>query len=424
MDIKRQPPGGKGGIPLLLRGAILWDGTSSKPRPDVDILVDDGRVAEITAGGQRRVEGDLEALDLDRRWVLPGLIDMHVHLVWSGSPDPAAAVAHEGEQLTTLRAMANAQAQLSAGVTAVRDLGGNWDIPLTVAQAIDHGYLLGPLVVAAGKTVIMTGGHDPFWGIPSDGPDAVLRAVRRQISLGAGVIKVAATGGVYGRATGEEIGQSELTLEELATAAAEAHRFGLRVAAHALGRDGIANAVRAGIDTIEHGNFLDEELVSEMQQRGTVLCPTLAIYRRIAEGGAFGVPPYAVVKAQRAVNAHRDSFQMALEAGVPIVAGTDAGSCATPHPALIAELEMMLEYGMPIERVLAAATSTAAHVLGRPGLGRIEPGKAADLFILEESPLEELSRLRSPAGVLRGGKMVGEAHMGHASKISPEEVVS
>jgi imidazolonepropionase-like amidohydrolase len=391
---------------LLLRDGTLWNGMRPETQPGVDILIQHGRIAAVAPAGQRRAQGNVAVMELDRRFVMPALIDMHVHLVWSGSPDPAEVVEREGEQLTTLRAMANAQAQLSAGVTAVRDLGGNWDIALTVSKAIDAGYLMGPLVIASGKTVIMTGGHDPFWGVPSDGPDAVLHAVRRQISLGAGVIKVAATGGVYGRPHGEEIGQSELTREELAVAVTEAHRFGLRVAAHALGREGIANAVSAGVDTIEHGTFLDDELIAEMQRRGTVLCPTLAIYRRIADGERYGIPAYAAAKAQRAVTAHRESFRMAREAGIPIIAGTDAGSCATPHPALIEELEVMREYGMPVEEVLAAATSTAARVLGQPALGTISPGQRADLLILDHNPLDDLSALRAPLRVLRSGRIV------------------
>jgi imidazolonepropionase-like amidohydrolase len=393
---------------ILLQDASLWDGVEPRVRTGIHVLVEGGQITRVTAGGLRGPEG-VPMFDLSGRYLMPGLIDMHVHLVWSGAPDPARVVNQEGEQLTTLRALANAQAELHAGITTVRDLGGNWDVALTVANAIDSGHVEGPQVVAAGKTIIMTGGHDPFWGIPSDSPDAVVAAVRRQVSLGARVIKVAATGGVYGRPHGEEIGQSELSLGELRVAADEAHRFGLKVAAHAVGREGIANAIRAGVDTIEHGNFLDEELIQEMLRRRTALCPTLAIYRRIAEGDTYGVPGYAVAKAQQAVDAHRRSFRMALESGVPIVAGTDAGSCATPHPALVAELETMLSYGMPVEAVLSAATSAAAQVLGRSQLGAIEPGRMADLLVSDASPLEDLSTLRSPALVLKSGRALAPA---------------
>jgi imidazolonepropionase-like amidohydrolase len=391
---------------LVLRGAVLWDGVHPEPRAGLAVLVEGDRIVDVRPAGTLSPRGH-EVLDLAGAFLMPGLIDMHVHLVWSGSSDPASVVASEGEQMTVVRAVANAAAELEAGVTTVRDLGGNWDIPITVARAIERGYARGPRVVAAGKTIIMTGGHDPFWGIPSDGPQAVLHAVRRQVSRGAGVIKVAATGGVYGRPEGEEIGQCELTEEELSVAAREAHRFGLRVAAHALGSEGIANAVRAGVDTIEHGIFLSEEILAEMRQRGTALCPTLLVYRTIAENRSGTIPDYAVHKARQAAEAHWESFRMALAAGIPIVAGTDAGSPDTPHPSLVAELELMREYGMPTDQVLASATRVAAEVLGRgTSLGTVEPGKKADLLAVDGNPLEDLGQLRSVRCVLRAGTVV------------------
>jgi len=358
----------------------------------------------VALGAGARVR-DADVLDLGGRHLLPGLIDMHVHLVWSGSPDPAAVVEREGEQLTTVRAVANAQAQVWAGVTTVRDLGGNADIAVTVASAVDKGVVEGPDIVAAGQTIIMTGGHDPFWGLASDGVDAVVRSVRRQVSIGARVVKLAATGGVYGRSEGEDVGQTELTLEELSAAVREAHRFGLKVAAHALGTEGIHNAVLAGVDTVEHGNFLTEEVVDLMRRHGTALCPTLAIYRTIADGAASGIPSYASDKAQSAAAAHVESFAMARAAGIPIVAGTDAGSCSTPHPALIGELAVMCELGMPVVEALRAATCTAADVLGRAGrAGRVAPGLSADLLVVDRDPRDDLRALLDPFLVLRRGR--------------------
>ena len=389
---------------VLLRGGTLWDGQQRQVRVGADVLVEDGRIAAV--GHEARDRG-AHVVDLEGRYVLPGLIDMHVHLVWSGGPDPATVVEREGEQLTTVRAAAQAQQQLGAGVTTVRDLGGNADIPLTVATAVDRGVLEGPTIVAAGQTIIMTGGHDPFWGLASDGVDAVVRSVRRQVSLGAGVIKVAATGGVYGRPEGENVGQTELTLEELTAAVHEAHRFGLKVAAHALGTEGIRNAVLAWVDTVEHGNFLDEETVALMRRQGTALCPTLAIYRTIAEGPGSGVPSYAADKAQRAVAAHRESFAMAREAGLQIVAGTDAGSCATPHPALVGELSALCDLGMTLYEALLAATSTAADVLARRGrTGRILPGGPADLVVVDDDPFHDVRALLEPYLVVREGRII------------------
>jgi len=392
---------------VLLQNVTLWDGVRPEPHAKMELLLEGDRIRGVRPSGTHKPSEADRTVDVAGAFVMPGLIDMHVHLMWSGSPDPASVVDKEGEQLTTVRCAANAQAQLRGGVTTVLDLGGNWDIPITVARAINRGYIWGPRVIAAGRTIIMTGGHDPFWGIFCDSPTQVISAVRRQVTLGAGVIKVSATGGVYGRPEAEEIGQSELGYDELAAAAAEAHRFGLKCASHALGTQGIRDSVRAGIDMIEHGIFLDEELVAEMTRRRTALCPTLMIYRKIADGSGGTIPAYATEKARKAVTAHRQSFTMALEAGIQIVAGTDAGSCDTRHPSLVDELEHLREYGMPAEQVLRSATSAAAQVLGMADrFGTLEPGKAADLIVVEGDPLQSPGALRHLRAVMHAGHFV------------------
>lgn len=385
-----------------LRDVMLWDGTRSDPRP-ADVAIVDGRVQMVLPAGSA-ADDDAVIMDLHGAFVQPGLIDMHVHLVWSGGADPATEVAAAGEQATTVRAYLNARAQLEAGITTVRDLGSNWDIAISIGRAVDRGDLEGPTIIASGRTVIMTGGHDPFWGIFSDGPEEVVRSVRHQAMIGAGVIKLAATGGVYGRSEGESIGDGELTRDEIAAAVTEAHRRGLRVAAHAVGRQGIKDAVAAGVNTVEHGNFLDEETIAAMVSAGTALCPTLAIYRTIAQNADGDIPAYASAKAKTVAAAHQESFRMAMGAGVDIVAGTDAGSCRTPHPALVDELIVMHSYGMATEAVLRAATSTAAKVLGREGdVGVVKPGAVADLLILDGDPFQDLEKLRSPRAVVRAG---------------------
>jgi imidazolonepropionase-like amidohydrolase len=392
---------------LLLHNATLWDGVNPDPRPHSSVLIEGNVIRSVRLSNLVGGDDVAQVIDLDGAFLMPGLIDMHVHLVWSGSADPVAVVDAEGQQLTTVRAVANNRAELKGGVTTVCDLGGNWDIPIALARAVERGYFQGSRVVAAGQTVIITGGHDGFWGIPSDGPAAVVHTVRRQVSLGAGVLKVSATGGAYGRAEGEEVGQSELTYEELAAAVNESHRFGLRVAAHALGAEGIGNAVGAGIDILHHGNFLNEELVREMKKRDTFFCPTLLTYRTLAEGASGGIPDYAVQKAQRTVQAHRESFRMAVEGGIPIVAGTDAGSPGMPHPVIVPELQLMEAYGMPVQQVLRAATSVAAKALGQGDrFGTIEPGKCADLLLLEGNPLEDLANLNRIRYVIRSGRLI------------------
>lgn len=380
---------------LVVRDAVVWDGESCDARP-ADIVCDAGRVVAVEAARSVRPALDAEVVDAEGSMVLPGLVDGHVHLVWSAGTDPAGVVEADGEQLTVVRAAANARSHLAAGVTTVADLGSNWNVAIAVAQAVERGHIEGPRVLAAGRTVAMTGGHDPFWVNACDGVDGVVRGVREQVFLGARLIKTAATGGVYGRAEGEEVGASELTAEELAALTREAHRRGVKVAAHALGTEGIRDAVAAGIDVIEHGVFLTEEIVAVMAERGTALCPTLAVYRSLAEGGG---PDYATAKAVEVVRAHDDAVRMAIDAGVPIVAGTDAGSPGMPHPSLASELAALQASGLPPVDVLKAATSRAGDALGAD-VGRIRPGAPADLILVDGDPLTDPTVAATPRAVV------------------------
>lgn len=387
---------------LILRDARVWDGKSADLH-DLDLVCRDGVVAEALPAGTARPAVDDVALDLAGATVVPGLVDAHVHLVWSGGTDPVGLVDREGEQLTLLRAAGHAQDQLRAGVTTVRDLGSSWNIAIHVARAIDRGAIEGPTVIASGRTVIMTGGHDPFWGLPCDGPDEVVKGVRTQVAAGAGVIKTAATGGVYGQAEGEDVGAAELTYEELRALTGEAHRRGRKVAVHALGTEGIRDAVAAGVDTVEHGVFLTEDIVEDMVRRGTVLCPTVAVYRRIADGLA---PDYATAKAREVVAAHRASVALARDAGVPIIAGTDAGAPGMPHPSLLDEVDALRELGLTPLEALRAATSGAADAIGTPRAGRVAVGAPADLVVLDGDPLSDPGLLRHPWAVVRHAALV------------------
>jgi imidazolonepropionase-like amidohydrolase len=181
-----------------------------------------------------------------------------------------------------------------------------------------------------------------------------------------------------------------------------------------LGTEGIRNAVLAGVDTIEHGTFLTEDIVAAMQERRTALCPTLVTYRRLAEDPEGAIPAYAVAKARTVVDAHQESFGMALDAGLPIVAGTDSGACQLPHPAVVDELIIMEEYGMPRVRAIRTATTEAARVLGREEeLGTIRPGARADLMIVENDPFGDLNALKRVWGVIRNGRCLGDLLAGH-----------
>lgn len=387
----------------VLVNATLIDGTGAAPAAQSWVRVAGERIREVGRGPAPKGAG--EVVDLEGRALLPGLIDMHVHLCWDGSLDPVAVNAAEGPELTLLKMVAHARATLARGITTVRDVGSVHDLTIPLERAIRAGVVPGPRLVACGKTVIMTGGHDPFWGVFADGPWAVAAAVRGQTFKGARHIKVCATGGVYGRPEGEEIGHVEHSREELEAACREAHRLGLRVACHAVGREGIDNAVAAGCDTIEHGIFASEEALRALATSGRFLTPTLFTYRNIAEGNA---PDYARRKAIACAEQHPKTVARARALGVAITAGSDAGSPSAPHPAFFRELADLVSRGglTPLETI-AAATATNARALGLEGeIGRVAPGLAADLLVVEGDPAREVAALERTWGVMQAGRWV------------------
>jgi imidazolonepropionase-like amidohydrolase len=384
---------------LLLNGDV-WDAQNGS-RSDNWVAVQDGTIADVspekpgTAATERTAET-----------ILPGLCDMHVHLVWDGSGDPVKTLRAESEQETTLRAVRNAREQLRGGVTTIRDLGSVDDISIAVAQAVKNGWIAGPRTYASGRTVIISGGHDPFWGLESDGPESCRRAIRQLRSAGADLIKVSATGGVYGQAVGEDPGVAELSLEELTAVVEEAHRFELDVTAHAVGREGIANAIEAGVDTIEHGNQLDPELIDTLAASSAAYDPTLYVYAGIAAGGDGDIPAYAQRNAQGMYDQHAEAFRSALDTDIRLLAGSDAGSPDVPHPGLHLELQQMVAEGMEPTTALEAATLAAARELGRPGLGLVEPGTPADLVCVDADPRSDVTAVAAPQSVVKDGILV------------------
>jgi imidazolonepropionase-like amidohydrolase len=386
----------------LLANLTLIDGTGAAPVAGAWLLVEDTRIADLGQGAAPPADA---RLDLGGRACLPGLIDLHVHLCWDGSADPVDVNRRDGEELTLLRMARHARDTLERGVTTVRDVGSVADLSLILDRAIRGGMVPGPRLIACGRTLVMTGGHDPFWGVFCDGPWAGVAGVRGQAYRGARVIKVAATGGVYGRAEGEEVGTSELGLEELRAICTEAHRLGLRVATHAVGRDGIENSVAAGCDTIEHGIFASDEALARMAAEGRFLTPTLFIYRHIAEGAG---PDYARRKAIACAEQHPRTVARARAAGVAITAGSDSGSCGAPHPALFAELrDLVARGGLSPLQAISAATATNAHALALDGeIGTLAPGRQADLLIVEGNPARDITALERPWAVMQAGRWV------------------
>ena len=375
------------------------------------IVIEDGKILRIEANGTAPDGADLT--DLAGHTLLPGLIDMHVHL--DGRPEYGGySNLQFTDRFATALAVANAEKMLKAGFTTVRNLGdGDYNVA-GVDQAIDEGWVPGPRIVNANYALGATGGHcDQTYLPPSfnakspavgDSPDELRKRVREQRKYGAEVIKVCATGGVFSRNT--EPGQAQLTLEELTAIADEAHFWGLKVAAHAHGATGIKLAIRAGIDTIEHASIVDDEGIRLAAEKGTFFSMDIfnTDYTQ-ATGKANGVLEDNLRKDREIAQIQRDNFRKAHKAGVRMVFASDAG--VMPHEDVGGQFRVMVEYGMTPLQAIRAATVNAADALGQAGkVGTLKPGAWADIVAVKGDPLADVGVLASVDAVLKGGQLV------------------
>lgn len=393
---------------LLLTNARLVDGTGAAPRDNTTVVVQDGRIAQIRGSGDDGSGEGAQVLDLEGRTLLPGLINAHCHVMMDASGDPIAAVSRKDVATAVLEAAGRARQMLHAGITTARDLGGYEYAELALRDAIARGQLPGPRLLCAGKVITMTGGHGWPIGLESDGPEEVRKAARTNIKRGADCLKFMATGGVL--TEGVEPGASQLAEEEMRAGVEEARHVGKHTASHAQGTEGIKNALRAGVDTIEHGIFLDDESIQMMVERGTVLVPTLAApYQIVQAGAARGIPEWALEKSIRVSDSHRQSFEWALAAGVTIAAGNDGGTPFNPSHDLVTEIRLMIEYGMNPLAAIRAATLGSARAVGLvEETGTVQKGKWADLIVLGPGadPLADISALADVEHVIKRGQVV------------------
>lgn len=392
---------------LILADARLVDGRGVVMDRG-NVRIDGSVIVEI--GSDRRPPG-IPVIDASGRTVCPGLMNAHVHLSFDGTVDPEPTFRNEGDVETTLRALPQLSEMLSRGVTTVRDLGGKEAVTLGLARAVESGLVLGPRVLAAGRVITMTGGHGHWMGIEVDGSDEARKATRKMLKAGATVIKVMATAGMM--TAGQQAGAPQLTIDEMRTCVEEAHKAGVPVAAHVESRDGAANAIEAGVDSIEHGHGLDEALLERMVRDGIALVPTISCDRAItSKGPDAGVPRFIVDDCARLAPTLEWALQRAIELGVTIAAGNDGGAPLTHPGDIVDELEIYVEMGLSPEEALASATSTTADLFGLKKVGLIETGYRADLLVLDGDPLETVDALRRPEIVIAAGRNVG-------SRLSP-----
>lgn len=392
---------------LAIRAAAMLDVVSGELRRDPVLVVEGDRLLRVDFGAP--APAGMELVDLGAATLLPGLIDAHTHVTTSyrfllqGGPMHDAVTAH-----------VHARKTLEAGVTSIRDLWSKDFIDVALRDAIERGEVVGPRMLAATLAIGSTGGHnEDVEGLSptitvggavgiADGVDAVRRMVRYQLKHGADLVKIMATEG--GGEGNDLTNETEYSLEEMRAIVEEAHRYGKKVAAHAHGCDGIKAAIRAGVDSVEHGTFADDEAVALMKQHGTWLVPTGAIHDPSALPGEHAEPTSAFEK-QRALlyrSGSQAAFRRAVKAGVRIAMGSD--SSVLPHGENTREIVWMAEHGMTPLAALRAATLGGAELLGwSDRVGRIAPGYLADLVAVEGDPLQDVRAVLRVRWVMKGG---------------------
>lgn len=408
-------PAGAAGAATLIHAGRLIDGTAAAPRERVTIVVDGDRIRAIEGGFTEPGGGD-EVVDLSAATVLPGFMDMHVHLTSEHSRTSEIDSVKKSESDRAFDAVVYAERTLLAGFTTVRNLGDQWNTSIALRRAIADGKVKGPRIFTAGRSIGTRGGHadatnsfgpflqsdDPRLDTVCNGADDCREAVRQRYKDGADAIKITATGGVLSIAKSGSAPQ--FTDEELAAVISTAHDYGMRVAAHAHGAEGIKRAVRNGIDSIEHGTFLDDEGIRLMKEKGTHYVPTISAGRWVYDHAQDPTYFPAIVrpKALEVGPQIQETFGRAWKAGVTIMFGTDCGVCA--HGDNAREFGYMVEAGMPAMDAIRAATIVPARYLGiDEKLGSLEAGKIADIVAVPGDPLADVHVLERVSFVMKEG---------------------
>jgi imidazolonepropionase-like amidohydrolase len=396
----------------VVHAAHLLDVKSGKTLNDQTIVIEDGKIVSVGPAADAKVASDSLRIELPNATVLPGLIDAHTHLTMDpkfGYERLATSVPREA-----LTGAKNARATLLAGFTTVRNVGARDYSDVALRDAINAGDVPGPRLLVSGPPLSITGGHCDNNMLPfeyhattegvADGIAAVQHKVRENIKYGSDLIKVCATGGVL--SLGDNPQHSQYTLEEMKAIVADAHRLGRKVAAHAHGAEGIRWAAEAGVDSVEHGSYIDDAGIAAMKEHGTYLVPTLYLGDWMIENaGLTRLPPPLLAKAQELIPAARKNIAHAFASGVKVALGTDAA--VYPHGLNAHEFGVMVKLGLSPLQAVQAGTINAADLLGWAGrVGTLEPGAWGDIVAVDGDPLKDVTVLEKVKFVMKGGEVV------------------
>jgi imidazolonepropionase-like amidohydrolase len=397
---------------VVVHAGHLLDVKTGKMLSDQTLVIEDGKIVGSGNAADAKAPADASRIDLPNATILPGLIDAHTHL----TSDPKFGYERLAISLPreTLTGAKNARVTLQAGFTMVRNVGASGYSDVALRDAVNAGDVPGPRMLVSGPPLSITGGHCDNNMLPSeyhavgdgvaDGIAAVQHKVRENVKYGSDLIKVCATGGVL--SLGDNPQHSQYTLEEMKAIVADAHRLGRKVAAHAHGAEGIRWAAEAGVDSIEHGSYIDDAGIAAMKEHGTYLVPTLYLGDWMFENAEqTHMPPPLMAKAKEVIPAARKNIAHAFSSGVKVAFGTDAA--VYPHGLNAHEFAVMVKLGLTPLQAIQAATVNAADLFGWTGkVGTLEPGAWADIIAVDGDPVKDVTTLERVKFVMKGGEVV------------------